>query len=109
MGDPRTLARDQRASDRISAEDTDSAVRRDAAAARRRAGDQGGGDAGNASHRASPGRTAGSTIMLPGEVLSVVMVAAVCGLLMAGYPIALTLGGVSFGFALLGHALGVMD
>ena len=37
------------------------------------------------------------------------MVVAVCGLLMAGYPVALTLGGVSLAFAALGHALGAMD
>src|SRR5438105_6346917 len=37
------------------------------------------------------------------------MVLAVCGLLMAGYPVALTLGGVSLAFALLAHALGAMD
>src|SRR4051812_26995870 len=37
------------------------------------------------------------------------MVAAVCGLLFAGYPVALTLGGVSFAFAALGHVLGAMD
>ena len=43
------------------------------------------------------------------ELLAILMVVAVCGLLMAGYPVALTLGGVSLGFALLGHALGAMD
>ncbi|TMJ03554.1 MAG: TRAP transporter large permease subunit [Alphaproteobacteria bacterium] len=37
------------------------------------------------------------------------MVAAVCGLLFAGYPVALTLGGVSLAFAALGHVLGAMD
>src|SRR4029077_18787052 len=37
------------------------------------------------------------------------MVVAVCGLLMAGYPVALTLGGVSLAFALIGYALGAMD
>ena len=37
------------------------------------------------------------------------MVVAVCGLLFAGYPVALTLGGVSLAFAALGHALGAMD
>ena len=37
------------------------------------------------------------------------MVVAVCAALMAGYPVALTLGGVSLAFALLGHALGAMD
>jgi len=45
----------------------------------------------------------------PPELLAILMVAAVCGLLMAGYPVALTLGGVALGFALLGHALGAMD
>jgi len=43
------------------------------------------------------------------EVLAVLMVVALCGLLMAGYPVALTLGGVSLAFAVLGHALGVMN
>src|SRR5438128_2515162 len=37
------------------------------------------------------------------------MVLAVCGLLMAGYPVALTLGGVSLVFAILAHMLGAMD
>ena len=43
------------------------------------------------------------------EILAIVMVVALCGLLMAGYPVALTLGGVSLAFALLGHLLGVMN
>ena len=43
------------------------------------------------------------------ELLAILMVIAVCGLLFAGYPVALTLGGVSFAFAALGHALGAMD
>ena len=43
------------------------------------------------------------------ELLAILMVVAVCGLLMAGYPVALTLGGASLAFALLGSALGVMD
>jgi len=43
------------------------------------------------------------------EILSVLMVVAVCGLLFAGYPVALTLGGVSFAFAVLGHVAGAMD
>jgi TRAP-type mannitol/chloroaromatic compound transport system permease large subunit len=33
------------------------------------------------------------------ELLAVAMVVAVCALLFAGYPVALTLGGVSFAFA----------
>jgi len=43
------------------------------------------------------------------EILAVVMVAAVCVLLFAGYPVALTLGGVSLAFAAIGHALGAMN
>jgi len=42
-------------------------------------------------------------------MLAVAMVAAVCLLLMIGYPVALTLGGVSLGFAVLGAASGVMN
>ncbi len=42
------------------------------------------------------------------ETLSVVMVAAVIVTLMAGYPVAPTLAGVSLVFAVLGHVLGVM-
>jgi tripartite ATP-independent transporter DctM subunit len=43
------------------------------------------------------------------EFLAVAMVVAVCALLLAGYPVALTLAGVSLGFALLGAALHVMN
>ena len=43
------------------------------------------------------------------ELLAILMVIAVCALLFAGYPVALTLGGVSFAFAVLGYALGAMD
>jgi tripartite ATP-independent transporter DctM subunit len=43
------------------------------------------------------------------EILAVLMVVAVCGLLMAGYPVALTLAGVSLAFAALGYVAGVMD
>ena len=43
------------------------------------------------------------------ELLAVVMVAAVVIALMAGYPVALTLAGVSLGFAMFGHATGAMD
>jgi len=43
------------------------------------------------------------------EVIAVLMVAAVCGLLIAGYPVALTLAGVSLAFAALGHLTGVMS
>jgi tripartite ATP-independent transporter DctM subunit len=37
------------------------------------------------------------------------MVVAVCALLLVGYPVALTLAGVSLGFAILGAASGVMN
>jgi TRAP-type mannitol/chloroaromatic compound transport system permease large subunit len=43
------------------------------------------------------------------DFLAILMVLAVCSLLMAGYPVALTLGGVSLAFAVLGHATGAMD
>ena len=43
------------------------------------------------------------------ETLAVLMVVAVCGLLFFGYPVALTLGGVSLAFAALGHLVGVMS
>jgi TRAP-type mannitol/chloroaromatic compound transport system permease large subunit len=43
------------------------------------------------------------------ELLAILMVLTVCGLLMAGYPVALTLGGVSLAFAILAHMLGAMD
>ena len=43
------------------------------------------------------------------ELLAVLMVAAVCALLFAGYPVALTLGGVSLAFGLIGSVIGAMD
>jgi len=43
------------------------------------------------------------------DMLAVAMVAAVCVLLLIGYPVALTLGGVSLGFAALGAASGLMN
>jgi tripartite ATP-independent transporter DctM subunit len=46
--------------------------------------------------------------MTGAEMLAVALVIAVCSLLMAGYPVALTLGGVSLAFAAIGHATGVM-
>jgi tripartite ATP-independent transporter DctM subunit len=42
------------------------------------------------------------------DILAVLMVVAVIGALMAGYPVALTLAGVSLIFAVIGDALGVM-
>ena len=43
------------------------------------------------------------------EIFAVAMVVAVCVLLLAGYPVALTLAGVSLGFAVAGAAAGLMD
>ncbi len=43
------------------------------------------------------------------EVLAVAMVTAVCALLLVGYPVALTLAGVSLIFAAAGHAAGMMN
>jgi len=44
-----------------------------------------------------------------GDVLAVAMVIAVCAALFAGYPVALTLAGVSLVFATIGAAAGIMD
>ncbi len=43
------------------------------------------------------------------ETLAILMVVAVCGFLFFGYPVALTLGGVSLAFAALGHITGAMS
>ena len=43
------------------------------------------------------------------EIIAVLMVIAVVAALMAGYPVALTLAGVSLAFAAFGHAVGVMN
>ena len=43
------------------------------------------------------------------EILAVLMVVAVVGALMFGYPVALTLGGVSLIFAAIGQITGVMS
>src|SRR5882757_1392682 len=42
------------------------------------------------------------------ETLAILMVVAVCGFLFFGYPVALTLGGVSLALAAVGHFTGVM-
>src|SRR5437879_13800074 len=46
--------------------------------------------------------------MMHPELLAILMVVAVCGFLFFGYPVALTLGGVSLTFAALGHLTGAM-
>jgi tripartite ATP-independent transporter DctM subunit len=43
------------------------------------------------------------------EILAILMVAAVIVALMSGYPVALTLAGVSLMFAVFGHAVGAMN
>ncbi len=43
------------------------------------------------------------------ETLAILLVAAVIAALMAGYPVALTLAGISLAFAVLGHLAGAMD
>ena len=43
------------------------------------------------------------------EILAVLMIVAVCVALFAGYPVALTLGGVSLAFACIGHFVGAMN
>jgi len=44
-----------------------------------------------------------------GDILAIAMVLAVCLLLLAGYPVALTLAGVSLGFALAASSVGLMN
>ncbi len=102
LGDPRTLAGGQRPAAGLSAQDADPAVRRAAGAAGRRAGDP--------RRRRTVSRQApqGTPMTFP-EVLAILLVVAVCAALMAGYPVALTLAGVSLAFAVFGHALGAMN
>jgi tripartite ATP-independent transporter DctM subunit len=47
--------------------------------------------------------------VLLGEALSLVMFAIACVVLLLGYPVAFTLGGVALAFAFLGLALGIFD
>jgi len=49
------------------------------------------------------------TSLMLAETLALLLIAAVIIALMVGYPVALTLAGVSLAFAALGHMLGVMD
>ncbi len=58
--------------------------------------------------RIKPGNDGPFMLMLP-ETLAILMVVAVCGFLFFGYPVALTLGGVSLAFAGLGHLTGAMS
>ena len=43
------------------------------------------------------------------EIIAGVMFLTTCGVLMAGFPVAFTLGGVSLVFGLFGHIIGVFD
>jgi TRAP-type mannitol/chloroaromatic compound transport system permease large subunit len=43
------------------------------------------------------------------ELIPLLMFAVVCAALMAGYPVAFTLGGVALIFALIGMATGTFD
>jgi len=43
------------------------------------------------------------------EVLSVLLLVAVCAAMMVGYPVAFTLAGISVVFAVIGHLLGAFD
>jgi len=47
--------------------------------------------------------------MVLAEILALLMVTAVITALMAGYPVALTLAGMSLAFAVVGHAAGAMN
>ncbi|HEX6142089.1 MAG TPA: TRAP transporter large permease subunit, partial [Geminicoccaceae bacterium] len=47
--------------------------------------------------------------MLTGEILSLLMFATTCGVLLLGFPVAFSLAGTAFGFALLGSALDAFD
>ena len=43
------------------------------------------------------------------EILNLLMVISVCGLLLAGFPVAFTLSGTALIFALIGHGMGLFD
>jgi tripartite ATP-independent transporter DctM subunit len=47
--------------------------------------------------------------MISGEVLSLLMFACACGVLLMGYPVAFSLAGTALGFASIGYLLGVFD
>ena len=46
---------------------------------------------------------------MTGDVLSMLMFVAVCGVLLLGFPVAFSLAGTAFAFALLGDVLGAFD
>ena len=47
--------------------------------------------------------------MTPGEILALMMIIALCGFTLVGFPISFTLAGVSLIMAGIGAALGVFD
>src|SRR5215470_17686608 len=47
--------------------------------------------------------------MMRSDILALLMVATVCGALLIGYPVALTLAGVALGFAVIAHLVAVMN
>ena len=97
----------------VSAQDADPAVRAADGVAGHRAGDPRRACAGTRPHcpSISPSRwIAGSSpCRWCSRNLAILMVVAVCGFLFFGYPVALTLGGVSLAFAALGHLTGAMS
>ncbi|RCK47327.1 TRAP transporter large permease subunit [Thalassospira profundimaris] len=46
---------------------------------------------------------------MAGEVLSLVMFAVACGVLLLGFPVAFSLAGTGLAFALIGHSMGTFD
>src|SRR4029453_4410151 len=95
VGHLRNPAGNKRLSDRVCPQDPDSVFRAADGLARSLAGDPRGG-------------VAIEGALMLAETLAVVMVIAVIAALMAGYPVALTLAGVSLIFAVLGNIFGVM-
>src|SRR4029079_5939924 len=85
----------------VCAQDPDPDLRGAAGVARRLAGDP-------RVDRPVWARPGHDGLIMP-EVLAVGLVVAICAVLMAGYPVALTLGGVSLCFPLFGNAFGVFQ
>ncbi len=46
---------------------------------------------------------------MSGEILSLVMFAVACGVLLLGFPVAFSLAGTGLVFALIGNSMGVFD
>ena len=46
---------------------------------------------------------------MQGDILSLALFATTCGVLLLGFPVAFSLAGTAFAFALLGAGLGVFD